>query len=183
LSDAISHRRRIHPNESLTEGGTTVPRRLAAVLALSLAAFALLTASASAAIITVTKTKNGKTITLHKGDKLVVKLAANATTGYAWKVKSVDKTVLKPLTSKYVPSPNPKHLVGAGGTYKLSLRALAKGSTTLTLVYVRSFDPTHPGGVVQASRRGEVGAADAVGERRAQPPAATESLLARPEQA
>jgi predicted secreted protein len=145
-SDAIPHRRRIYPDDPLTEGGTTVPRRLATTLALSLAAFALLAATASATTITVTKAKNGKTVTLHKGDKLVVKLAANATTGYAWKVKSVDKTVLEPLTSKYVPSPNPKHLVGKGGTYKLSLRAHAKETTTLTLVYVRSFDPTHPAG-------------------------------------
>jgi inhibitor of cysteine peptidase len=121
-----------------------VPRRLATAIALSLAAFALLTASASAATITVTKANNGKTVTLKKGDKLLVKLAANATTGYAWKIKSVNKTVLKSLGSKYIA---PKTgLVGAGGTYKLSLRAHAKGTTTLTLVYVRSFDPTHPAG-------------------------------------
>jgi predicted secreted protein len=123
-----------------------VHRRPTAVLALSLAAFALLAASASAATITVTKANNGKTVTLKKGDKLVVKLAANATTGYAWKVKSVDKTVLEPVSSKYVPSPNPKHLVGAGGTYKLTLAARSAGSTTLKLIYVRSFEPNKPAG-------------------------------------
>ena len=46
--------------------------------------------------------------------------------------------MLKPHSIKYVPDPNPKHLVGAGGTYKLRLKALTKGTTTLRLKYLRS---------------------------------------------
>jgi predicted secreted protein len=74
----------------------------------------------------------------------VVELAANSTTGYQWEVKSVKKSVLKPLGSKYIA---PKTgLVGAGGTYKLTLVALAGGMTNLKLTYVRSFQLNKPGG-------------------------------------
>lgn len=46
--------------------------------------------------------------------------------------------MLKPRSVKYVPDKNPKHLVGVGGVYKLRLKALAKGTTTLRLKYLRS---------------------------------------------
>jgi inhibitor of cysteine peptidase len=122
-------------------------RRLATVLALSFAALGLLAGTASACkVVSVGKAENGKTVTLHAGDQLLVTLAANATTGYAWKVQSVQKQILKPLASKYVPAPNPTHLVGKGGVAKLTFRAKSVGTTTLKLVYVRSFEPTAPAG-------------------------------------
>ena len=102
---------------------------------------ALLVAAACAAeVVQVGPPKNGKSVTLDRGDRLVVWLRGNATTGYAWSVKSVDKTVLKPLAVKYVPDPNPRHLVGSGGIYKLRFEAVAVGKTTLKLIYARGKD-------------------------------------------
>lgn len=117
------------------------PTRFAIAVSVALlVAFALAAAGAGAAagrIIIVGSAKNGKSVTLRRGDQLVVSLKGNATTGYAWKVKSVAKSVLKRLSVTYVPDPNPNHLVGTGGVYKLRFKALVRGTTMLRLVYAR----------------------------------------------
>lgn len=80
---------------------------------------------------------NGTTIGLAVGGHLYISLKGNATTGYAWKIESVSRSVLQPSPVKYVQSPNPRHLVGVGGVYKLSFTGLAQGTTVLKLVYAR----------------------------------------------
>ena len=114
-------------------------RRSAAVfsVALLVAVAASFAGACNGAVVNAGSAQNGKRVSLRVGDRLVVSLKANATTGYAWKIRSVKKKVLKPRAAAYVPSPNPKHLVGTGGVYKLRLKALAKGTTTLRLRYVR----------------------------------------------
>jgi inhibitor of cysteine peptidase len=126
------------------------PRRLA-VVTLCLAALALLfgaacsaSAARSARTVNVGKARDGKTVTLHRGDKLVVSLAGNPTTGYNWKLKSVDRSVLRPLGMKYIPDQHAPNVVGSGGVYKLSFKALARGETELRLSYLRSFEPNKP---------------------------------------
>jgi len=103
-----------------------------------LVVFVLAVGSAGAAdVVRVGGSKNGSSVALQRGNRLVVSLKGNATTGYAWKVRSVDKSVLKPLGVAYVQNPNPKHLLGVGGVYRLPFKALARGTTVLKLVYVR----------------------------------------------
>jgi inhibitor of cysteine peptidase len=106
-------------------------------IALLVAFAASFAGACSSAVVNASSAQNGKKVSLHVGDQLVVSLKANGTTGYAWKIRSVKKKVLKPRSATYVPSPNPKHLVGTGGVYKLRLKALAKGTTTLRLRYMR----------------------------------------------
>lgn len=81
---------------------------------------------------------NGKTTILQPTDILVVSLPGNATTGYAWRLRSVDKTVLRPGSVKYVPRKTPTGKVGTGGTYVLRFRALRLGTTRLRLAYVQA---------------------------------------------
>jgi predicted secreted protein len=102
-----------------------------------LVALTLVVSAGGAKIARAGQAQNGKSVILSRGAQLVVSLTGNATTGYAWKIRSVNKSVLKPLTVKYVPNPNPKHLVGSGGVYKLSFKARAFGTTVLRLVYAR----------------------------------------------
>ncbi len=103
-----------------------------------LVAFTLLVTGADAAkIVRVGRAQNGKSVIVKRGAQLLVSLKGNATTGFAWKIRSVKKSVLKPLAVKYVPSRNPKHLVGKGGVYKLRFRARTTGMTVLKLVYAR----------------------------------------------
>lgn len=115
------------------------PRTAAAVsIALLVALSSALAVACNSTAVSAGLAQNGKSVSLHVGDQLLVSLKANVTTGFAWKIRSVKREVLKPHSIKYVPDPNPKHLVGAGGTYKLRLKALAKGTTTLRLKYLRS---------------------------------------------
>jgi inhibitor of cysteine peptidase len=116
-------------------------RTAAAVSIALLAAFAAALATAcNGAVVTAGAAQNGARVSLHVGDQLFVSLKANATTGFAWKLQSVNKSVLKPRAAAYVPNANPKHLVGVGGVYKLRLKALTKGATTLRLKYLRSWN-------------------------------------------
>lgn len=113
-------------------------------VAVSFASLVALTAAVAVAcngtVVTAGSAENGESVSLHVGDQLVVSLKANATTGYGWKIRSVKKAVLKTRSVKYVPNPNPKHLMGVGGVYKLQLKALKTGTTTLRLKYLRSGD-------------------------------------------
>lgn len=111
---------------------------VAVLIALVVALTAALAGACNGTVVSAGSSQNGKRVSLHVGDQLVVSLKANATTGYAWKIRSVKRAVLKPHSIKYVPTANPKHLVGVGGVYKLQLKALTKGSATLRLKYLRS---------------------------------------------
>lgn len=117
----------------------TTRTAVAVSVALLVALTAALATACNGAVVTAGSAQNGTSVSLHVGDQLFVSLKANATTGYAWKIRSVKKAVLKPHWVKYVPDANPNNLAGAGGTYKLRLKALAKGTTTLRLKYLRSW--------------------------------------------
>jgi inhibitor of cysteine peptidase len=82
-------------------------------------------------------------ISLHVDDHLVIALPANPTTGYSWTAIVSDPTVVHATGSKQV---TPKGSgIGAGGTQRLTFTALAKGSSTLELVYDRPFAQGSPG--------------------------------------
>jgi predicted secreted protein len=100
-------------------------------------AAASLAAAAAAATIKVGPKANGTTIRLHQQDVLVVSLPGNATTGFAWRVRSVDRKVLKVVSSRYVPRKSGGK-VGTGGTFVFRLSALAPGQTALRLAYVQA---------------------------------------------
>ncbi len=108
-----------------------------AVAATSLVSVLALPAAASAKTVTVTASKSGKSVTLAKGDKLVVTLAENPSTGYSW--KTVTKPAfLRQLSSKYAPNKvdSDVPLVGGGGKRTFTYAVLRKGSGTLKLRYV-----------------------------------------------
>jgi inhibitor of cysteine peptidase len=84
-------------------------------------------------IVRVGPKANGTTIRLRPTDQLVVSLPGNATTGYSWRIQSVDQTVLKHVGTRYIPKKPIR--VGSGGTYVLRFRAGFSGVTTLKLVY------------------------------------------------
>ncbi len=96
---------------------------------------------AQAKTITVTQGKSGKSYTLLKGDTLVVKLAENPSTGYAWKTIT-RPACLRAISSKYKPNKitSDTPLVGGGGKRTFTYRAKAKGKGTLKLVYKRSTE-------------------------------------------
>lgn len=103
-----------------------------------LVAAPLATASSASRIVKVGPHANGTTVLLRPGDQLVVSLPGNATTGYSWRVRSVDRTVLKHTGSNYVPKKTTPPTVGSGGTYVLHFSVVGAGGTSLKLVYVQA---------------------------------------------
>jgi inhibitor of cysteine peptidase len=123
----------------LTQITTTPRRRTTGLIAVAgLAATLALAPAAQAKTVTVTKARSGKSIVLEKGDKLVVKLDENPSTGYAWKTLA-RPAFLKLISSKYVApesDPSAPPIVGAGGTRISTYSAKTKGKGTLRLSYV-----------------------------------------------
>ena len=87
-------------------------------------------------VVHVGQLDNGKTIILHPSDRLVVSLPGNASTGYVWRVRALDRSVVAFVSRTYVQkSPPPKS--GVSGVYVLRFRAKTPGTTTLKLGYVQ----------------------------------------------
>jgi predicted secreted protein len=88
--------------------------------------------------IQLTGADNGKAISVHVGDTLVVTLAGNPTTGYQWMQAptegSTNDTMLiqQQGEPQFVPSSS---AAGASGDVSLTFQAVAAGKTTLALVY------------------------------------------------
>lgn len=112
-------------------------RRISFLLVTTVAIGALATAAAAGTVVKVGPKSNGKIVQLKTSDILLVSLPGNATTGFSWKVRAVDKTVLRPISSKYVPRSSGGK-VGAGGTFVLRFRADHAGTTRLRLGYMQA---------------------------------------------
>ncbi|MGW4356760.1 protease inhibitor I42 family protein [Nocardia sp. NPDC004582] len=84
---------------------------------------------------------DGTTVSLAVGQGLVVTLEANPTTGFGWQPGELDQNVVKQNGSpEYEPDPNPDGKVGVGGKSVLNFVAVAPGSTTLSLAYMRAWE-------------------------------------------
>ena len=79
----------------------------------------------------------GDSISVENGDTFVIALEANPTTGYSWEAEPNDDVEF--VSSKQVQSN--ANAIGAPGTQQLTFKAVQQGSTTLTLNYLRPFDP------------------------------------------
>jgi len=74
-----------------------------------------------------------------------ITLNSNPSTGYGWHVKGIDASTVKLINDQYI-SPE-SGLVGASGKQVLSFQALREGNTTITLEYVRPWEPDKPASV------------------------------------
>jgi len=106
----------------------------------------LLTGGCSASEIRMDDTHNNSQKEIVRGQTLVVTLASNPTTGYSWQVAEADKALLRQVGDaefKSSASSNPP-LVGAGGTETFRFETNGAGTTTLKLVYRRSWETSVP---------------------------------------
>jgi inhibitor of cysteine peptidase len=85
---------------------------------------------------------DGTTIVLTHGQPLVITLASNPTTGYRWAIAGVDSGILRRMGEvEFSPSkPQEPQLVGAGGTETFRFTASRPGTTTLKMMYQRSWE-------------------------------------------
>lgn len=111
-------------------------KKLVAVILISGFLFAL--ASCSAMAIKLGEDDNGKTFTLAAGDKFTVSLPGNPTTGYTWEVNEIDPAVIELVAEpEYKADSN---LIGAGGIFTFTFKALAPGDAAVSLIYHRSWE-------------------------------------------
>ncbi len=95
----------------------------------------------SAGTVKVTEADQGKTVEAKVGDTLVVALAGNPSTGYAWVAKDVPSFLKLEGEPTFVKSDN-SGAVGAGGTLEIKFGAAAAGSGELLLDYKRPWETT-----------------------------------------
>lgn len=101
----------------------------------------LLSGGCSVAEVNLNVSNDGGQQTLARGQTLVVALDSNPTTGYGWAVADVDKNVLRQVgDSVYQSSNTNPGVMGAGGTETFRFEAASAGTTTLKLIYRRSWE-------------------------------------------
>jgi inhibitor of cysteine peptidase len=91
-----------------------------------------------AMVVTLTREDNDKTIEVHAGDSIVVRLPENPTTGFAWAIDRADDEVLRLQSSEYSPAAGVG--VGGGGQRNLTFKAIRPGTVTLRLKLWRDWE-------------------------------------------
>jgi inhibitor of cysteine peptidase len=91
----------------------------------------------------VKEEQNGSRIMLKVGESMQIALAGNLTTGYAWEIAENNPNLLEEQgRAEY--QQEKTNLVGKGGIFLFTFKAIANGTTTLKLVYRRSFEKDMP---------------------------------------
>jgi len=93
-------------------------------------------------VIKANEDLNGQSIELEAGQKLQISLAGNPTTGFNWELLEHDPTVLKQVGDMEYKADS--RLMGSGGVMTFKFIALASGSTTIQLIYHRSWETDVP---------------------------------------
>jgi predicted secreted protein len=88
----------------------------------------------------LTDKEASREIIVQKGDRLLVELAANPTTGYSWSLHLQGDKILSQGKSGYRLSDKSGNLVGSGGTEIWKFRAQHPGSTRLDFSYARPWE-------------------------------------------
>jgi predicted secreted protein len=78
-------------------------------------------------------------ITVKKGQRFVLTLESNRTTGYEW-FAIFDTSVISVISQKYVPSSLSPTVMGSSGKDIFAFKSLAKGTTTLKMLYKREWE-------------------------------------------
>jgi inhibitor of cysteine peptidase len=98
-------------------------------------------AAADEKTITITDKDKDAKVELAKGDKLLVKLPANPTTGFTWVVASGESDTLKANGKPtYERADKDKKAVGGGGTQTFTFDAGSAGEVEIVLHYKRPFE-------------------------------------------
>ncbi len=84
---------------------------------------------------------SGATVTAGVGAKVLVSLSGNQSTGYAWEVTEVDDAVLEHTNTSFRADCG---MPGCGEQGLWTFTALAPGTTTLGMVYHRSWEEVDP---------------------------------------
>ena len=115
-------------------------------------------ASASGGTLKLTETDNGKAFSIKTGETVELTIAGNPTTGYQWTADLSDASagLLEQIGEPvYRPDVTDEDVVGSGGIYTFTFKAVAAGDATLRLVYERSFEDVDPIQTFEVALTGE----------------------------
>lgn len=93
-------------------------------------------------VVNVDSSMNGSSITLEKGQQMVLKLASNPTTGFDWEIVGLDPAVLQQVGE--VEYKSDSMLIGSGGVNTWIFEAVDTGGMNLQLIYHRSWEKDIP---------------------------------------
>jgi predicted secreted protein len=89
----------------------------------------------------IDEASNGRTVELHAGQQLEIRLAENRTTGFQWTLVSDGKPACTQVSHSYESSNGPP---GAGGTAHWLWEAATGGAGTIQLAYRRKWEAEKP---------------------------------------
>ena len=88
--------------------------------------------------VVLTEKDNGSSVNVCKGQKMIIELASNPSTGYRWEVREIDKGILR-LRSIEFGKPE-TDLFGAPQKQVFQFEVIDKGETIISLVYWRPWE-------------------------------------------
>jgi inhibitor of cysteine peptidase len=80
---------------------------------------------------------NGRTVELHVGDEVALRIPENATTGYRWAIDSADANLVDIKEGQYVST---SEKMGGGGEAQWLITAKAPGATSIKLKRWRPWE-------------------------------------------
>jgi predicted secreted protein len=83
---------------------------------------------------------DGWNMTVSPGDRVIVLLRANPSTGFSWEVDTIDASMLSYVQTAFTPD-DTSGATGVPGTSALEFSVTGTGSSTLTLKYVQVGAP------------------------------------------
>ncbi len=86
---------------------------------------------------------DGARVSLTPNEQITVTLEGNATTGFGWELVEYDPAVVM-LLGEPTYEEGDEELVGAGGDWTWTLRAVAAGESPVRFVYHRSWEDEPP---------------------------------------
>jgi predicted secreted protein len=104
-------------------------------------------ANADSDTLKLAQTDDGKSFTVKTGDTIQVVIPGNPTTGYEWAaaLADADAALLQQLGDPvYAPDSTGEAVVGSGGVYTFTFKAVGEGQAVLKLAYARSFETVEP---------------------------------------
>jgi len=83
----------------------------------------------------------GKWVRIRLTEPLSIELSSNPTTGFLWKIATIDDTMLRLEGQEtYIPDRVPPGIVGSGGKTVFPFRLLRPGRTEIVFEYRRPFE-------------------------------------------
>jgi inhibitor of cysteine peptidase len=88
------------------------------------------------ATVILSEADDGRSVEVHPGDEIVVRLAENPTTGFRWEVDQVE--AVAPAGDSF--ELGEPALVGSGGVRTLTFRVMQEGTGSVELKHWRSWE-------------------------------------------